>query len=189
MDRVCCLVGMVTDRVPKADVCVIYEGEVDMSDERDQLRAITELQSRGITGMSPAARAAVKEYVTLRLNGRGLDEAEEFILKKYRFAPGSDDWLVLRAAVFNPARQVEEDKKNASVCFIATAACGSAEAPDVDALRRFRDDFLARHRLGRWFIQMYEVASPPIAVKVATRPLLRHIVKWLIIRPLARLLG
>jgi hypothetical protein len=58
-----------------------------------------------------------------------------------------------------PNAEVGQDKK----CFIATAAYGSALAPQVVTLRAFRDDRLRQSRLGRWMIDVYERCSPPLA--------------------------
>lgn len=72
-------------------------------------------------------------------------------------------------------------------CFIATAAYGSADASDVLLLRRFRDQHLRSHRLGRWFIHLYEHTSPPLARWIAQRAWARFLVRRLIVRPLAHL--
>jgi TPR repeat protein len=77
----------------------------------------------------------------------------------------------------------------AKKCFIATAACGSEDAPDVAALRRFRDGCLARRRLGRAAIAAYELGSPPVAAFISTRPVLRALVRVVIVRPVARAAG
>jgi DNA-directed RNA polymerase subunit RPC12/RpoP len=74
-------------------------------------------------------------------------------------------------------------------CFIATAACGSADVPDVMALRHFRDQHLRSNSIGRKLIQIYEQISPPLAAKIADRPFARWLVRWLLIRPTAWLLG
>ncbi|HET8761159.1 MAG TPA: CFI-box-CTERM domain-containing protein [Nitrospiria bacterium] len=48
-------------------------------------------------------------------------------------------------------------------CFIATAAYGSAMAPQVDVLRAFREQYLRPYALGRAVIRQYELWSPPLA--------------------------
>ena len=74
-------------------------------------------------------------------------------------------------------------------CFIATAACGSPYAPEVDLLRGFRDQVLAPSAPGRAFIRLYERFSPPLANWIAGKPAMRTAVRKLLIRPLARILG
>jgi hypothetical protein len=59
------------------------------------------------------------------------------------------------------------------LCFIATAAYGSAWHPHVASLRAFRDRQLRPHALGRAAIALYEAVSPPIAELIASRPALR----------------
>lgn len=58
-------------------------------------------------------------------------------------------------------------------CFIATAAYGDASHPDVEVLRRFRDRYLMKSRLGRDLVKLYYRYSPPVAEFVAKRPVLR----------------
>jgi hypothetical protein len=50
-----------------------------------------------------------------------------------------------------------------SQCFIATAAFGSAKGPALQLLRRFRDEILQQHGLGRWFVRTYYRYSPGVA--------------------------
>lgn len=50
-------------------------------------------------------------------------------------------------------------------CYVATAAYGSYDCPEVWVLRRFRDDYLAQSGPGRAFIKTYYAVSPT-AVKI-----------------------
>lgn len=78
----------------------------------------------------------------------------------------------------------DEDKENKkSNCFIATAAFGNHDKPEVIALRNYRDNVLLTTTRGRFIIKSYYLISPPIA------NLIRHsdYLKWgtrLIIRSL-----
>jgi hypothetical protein len=73
-----------------------------------------------------------------------------------------------------------------SGCFIATACYDSAEHPAVHVLRRFRDEKLARHRIGRLLIRFYERLSPPVAKKIQSRRWARRLVRRILARPLSQ---
>ncbi|ABM63131.1 S8 family peptidase [Halorhodospira halophila] len=60
-------------------------------------------------------------------------------------------------------------------CFIATAAYGSEQAHQVEALRDFRDDYLMPHPPGRALVAAYYAVSPPIAEWVAAE---EHRQRW-----------
>ncbi|MBI2298980.1 MAG: tetratricopeptide repeat protein [Armatimonadetes bacterium] len=70
-------------------------------------------------------------------------------------------------------------------CFVATAACGNALAPEVVALRAWRDQVLLRSRAGRWLAGLYARVSPPLAGFIARRPRLREQVRRRVVAPLA----
>jgi len=63
-------------------------------------------------------------------------------------------------------------------CFIATAAFGSYMAPDVMALRHFRDEYLLTNALGAKFVELYYKYSPPVADYIAERETLRAVTRW-----------
>jgi subtilisin family serine protease len=63
------------------------------------------------------------------------------------------------------------------LCFIATAAYGSAWHPHVASLRRFRDERLRPFATGRAAIALYERVSPPIAAFIAPHPALRALTR------------
>lgn len=62
-------------------------------------------------------------------------------------------------------------------CFIATAVYGDFYAPEVIALRRFRDETLEASAIGRTFISLYYRCSPPIAAFLVNRPFLSALVR------------
>jgi len=62
-------------------------------------------------------------------------------------------------------------------CFIATAAYGTDDAPEVEQLRRFRDERLLKSAVGTMLVRLYYRVSPPIARLVARKPRLRVAVR------------
>lgn len=62
-------------------------------------------------------------------------------------------------------------------CFIATAAYGSANAPELAYLRGFRDRYLLTNAAGRAFVAAYYRFSPPLARAIRPHPALRAIVR------------
>lgn len=65
-------------------------------------------------------------------------------------------------------------------CFVATAAYGSALAPQVALLRGWRDRALAPHPVGRALVRMYYAASPALARAIAGSPGARVAVRALL---------
>jgi len=62
-------------------------------------------------------------------------------------------------------------------CFIATAVYADGYAPEVISLRRFRDETLRVHFVGRIAIRIYYKISPWIARIITNRPALRAAVR------------
>lgn len=58
-------------------------------------------------------------------------------------------------------------------CFVATAAYGDIDAPQVEELRRFRDHYLLPNPVGSLLVRLYYRVSPPFAHYIARRPALR----------------
>lgn len=62
------------------------------------------------------------------------------------------------------------------VCFVATCCFGDINAPEVDRLRRWRDETLVHFILGRRFIRWYYAGLGEfLAAFVGTRPSLRRL--------------
>lgn len=59
-------------------------------------------------------------------------------------------------------------------CYIATCVYGSYDCPEVWTLRRFRDDILAAHLLGRAFIHCYYAVSPTVVKLVGNTSFFQH---------------
>jgi hypothetical protein len=72
-------------------------------------------------------------------------------------------------------------------CFVATAAYGSALAPEVQELRELRDNVLRRMQWGHDFFadywSYYYKFSPAIAQAMDADPRMRDVVRWSIVEP------
>ncbi len=73
-------------------------------------------------------------------------------------------------------------------CFIATAAYGSALAPELRVFRRFRDEVLLALPAGRAAVSFYYRHSPPVASLVARSPVLRSAARF-VLAPAALMAG
>jgi len=118
-------------------------------------------------------------------------EAEEAIARAYRraerttrrsFQEVTPRSVPVAEAVTSLDDEGEEDKRKSRghqsrACFIATAAYGSPDAPEVEQLRRFRDRRLLTNRAGAAFVHLYYRASPPLAHLIAKKPRLRAAVR------------
>lgn len=78
----------------------------------------------------------------------------------------------------NPA----ETSQGREGCYIATAVYGSYDAPEVMALRGFRDNVLAKSCLGRTFIRIYYMISPPIAERLKDAKRINRCVRYILDR-------
>lgn len=74
-------------------------------------------------------------------------------------------------------------------CFVATAAYGDYDAPEVRVLRQFRDDRLSKSFWGNAFISTYYKISPPLASVIEKSDFLRNIVRNFFLKPLISVLG
>lgn len=75
-----------------------------------------------------------------------------------------------------PPRKVNEQSKSGG-CYIATACYGNEFAPQVIALKHYRDETLSKSILGRLFIKAYYFFSPPIADKLKNATKLNSFVR------------
>lgn len=60
-------------------------------------------------------------------------------------------------------REIELGLTRKKPCFIATAAFENADAPEVEALRAFREAVLMKSNAGAAAVLVYETVSPPLA--------------------------
>lgn len=87
---------------------------------------------------------------------------------------------VNRCGMVGPISTVEAETQNPnfytlSGCFVATAAYGSELAPEVDMLRRFRDEKLLTHPIGQLAVAGYYSVSPSLSTVIADSDGLREL--------------
>jgi ribosomal protein L7/L12 len=117
--------------------------------------------------------------LALRMGKR--EEAIQIFQERYSVSRGEAERVIdARTATSDTGAQAR------SGCFIATAAYGSIDAPEVEALRRFRDRVLLRSGAGRRLVDGYYRVSPPIAARLAQSDRARSLVRGLL-RPVAAL--
>lgn len=75
---------------------------------------------------------------------------------------------------------LRETRVNRPRCFIATVVFDAPNAPEVQALRRFRDESLKSTQLGRSVVYFYYKWSPPLAEKLAHSPHGKKITRFLL---------
>lgn len=132
--------------------------------------------------MSAIGMEAAKELI--RIQGKAQEQNLDYVAGKKAIEDHVQTFEALDKRGRMTSQKVESQvntgagrmtitSKSGATCFVATAAYGDAEHPDVCFLRSFRDDFLAHQRVGRVFIDWYWRAGPKLARVVGTRPLFR----------------
>ncbi len=85
--------------------------------------------------------------------------------------------------------KIEHSSSQCDKCFVATAASGNADDPNVVILRRFRDDWLAHNRPGRLAIRFYNTLGPRLAKVISRSWFVRRVTYILCVRPVAHLVS
>jgi tetratricopeptide (TPR) repeat protein len=89
----------------------------------------------------------------------------------------------VRRSIESRIQQTKSQEKKKSGCFIATAVYGNENAPEVEALRRLRDQLLIRSRMGRAFIIFYYLVSPSIAMVIKPSEHAKSFIRTILLRP------
>lgn len=138
-----------------------------------------------------------------RLNNNGLAEAKQMSevrgIVAYELAPRDAEKLKAEFESYGARAELVPSRGRPAVppvppappkkegCFIATAAMGDYDHPDVFALRMLRDRQLLCSAWGRGFVSLYYRLSPRVAGVIAGSLFLRRLVFVLLVRPLAGL--
>ena len=119
---------------------------------------------------------------------------QKYALRAIKYAPKeiSDNYRSEIKESLNYVESVKQgnyDKQTnkKSGCYIATAVYDSYACDEVFALRRFRDEYLSRYILGRWFIHLYYLVSPYLARKINHSSRIKKLIKNLLNRAVKRI--
>jgi hypothetical protein len=130
----------------------------------DKTTVATSLTTRKVSGL--------ENDVTYMFNIASVDEASVVsgFLKPSSLAASPDGHSATPGEVVG----LLDDKS----CFIATAAFGSQMAPQVEMLRKFRNQILLPTSWGRKFVSTYYRLSPPVAEFISQHEFLRAGVRF-----------
>jgi len=126
----------------------------------------------------------------LRLAKGDVGEARMAAEKVLELVPDESDPTHMAAVdlMENVARESPLTRKDKR-CFIATAAMDDVDAPEVEALRAFRDRVLFASTAGRVFVRIYYRCSPPLASYISRHRAVRLAVRRYLVLPLAAMAG
>jgi len=108
----------------------------------------------------PITKASIMQDTINKYAARAIQYAPPAQAESYRQAIKEELDFIDRA---RSGEFDKTDSKGKSGCYIATAVYGSYTCPEVVALRRYRDDYLAKRAWGRAFIKAYYALSPSMA--------------------------
>jgi hypothetical protein len=134
--------------------------------------------------------AILLRFGRLRLAKGDIGEARMAAEKVMELVPDEEEPLHLAAVdLFNDVAEASPLTRKDKRCFVATAAMDDIDAPEVEALRAFRDECLMKSAAGRLFVRTYYRVSPPLARLIADVAPLRKLVRGLLVVPAARATG
>ena len=107
----------------------------------------------------PLTKASIMLETINKYANRAIQYAPPAQADRYRQAISDDIDFIQRAS----SGEYDKPSRGKSGCYIATAVYGSYSCPEVMALRRYRDDYLANRAWGRMFIRFYYAVSPALA--------------------------
>jgi hypothetical protein len=105
-----------------------------------------------------------------------IDELEDKILSGGRSKAYNNALaMIVETGITSTASSASvSSSSDGGACFIAAAAYGSYDHPDVILLRKVRDRYLEKFELGRRFISAYYHYSPPLASLIKGLEILRY---------------
>lgn len=146
-------------------------------------QAISRLDDKQVQALGLEAG---KEAV--RLQGRQQQQNIDYVTGKKVVEDHIDTWDALNkngrttrqsvtTDIETGAGRMRIESKSGATCFVATAAYGDWRHPEVEFLRWYRDNVLAKSTVGRTFIRVYWAVGPQLAKLVSPFPLVRRVVR------------
>lgn len=115
-------------------------------------------------------------------------DTDEYGIFCRRCRQGFTSWICEYCGTSNPVEGTfHQLSKKGKGCFIATAVYGSPNAIEVEILKAFRDNWLTKYLIGRLFIKLYYIISPPVANLISKHTFLKAIIKSILVMPLIKL--
>ena len=111
---------------------------------------------------------------------RGLQDGTTYYFTTTAYDAEHNESEFSQEAVVPPSISYSGYSGPAGGCFIATAVYGSELAPEVQALRDFRDERLMTNAVGRLFVNAYYRVSPPLADFIRDSAFLRTLTRWIL---------
>ncbi|MCE5320664.1 MAG: hypothetical protein LLF93_06140 [Bacteroidales bacterium] len=118
------------------------------------------------------------EIISFRYDTCGDSDGDPY--RAYTFDLKLSEIKVISKPSLSPFSLGVNYKPNQTKCFIATAAFGNQDIMEVILLREFRDNVLRHFFIGRIFISVYNILSPPIAMVIRKSNWLRKITRMLL---------
>lgn len=111
----------------------------------------------------PLTKAAILQSTVNKYAARAIEYAPKAVAEGYRRTIQDDlDYIdAARSGQFD-----QKTSKGKKGCYIATAVYGDYCCSQVVALRRYRDDYLAKHIWGRLFIKAYYRIGPVLSRRI-----------------------
>jgi len=110
------------------------------------------------------------------------------ISNKYSFTFNSAITYKICASCYGIGKNIQKPSEGVGSknCYIATVCYEDIDAPEVEQLRNFRDNYLALSPSGIKFIDFYYRISPKIASWMENKKILNKAVKVLLLNPIIK---
>ncbi len=164
------------DSVALATGYRLYYGMNDHKENQIDVGAVTNYRLSGLTnGVTYRIAVSALYQATYYLSVTAYDNTGDLIHEsdysdEKSLDMGDENESALSKGKGTPEAVVPFPQLPDEGCFIATAAFGYYDAPQVQLLRDFRDHYLLSHSPGEWFVKQYYTHSPRVARYIERHP-------------------